>query len=102
MWGRGGAQGSLGWQREEKDVEGEKPDETSQKYSSSPALIDTLPQPDRFILKAILCQCANTHYQLLMETQATKTENTLTAGYTDLVLSTYILIHINCVIPTLT
>lgn len=60
VWGGGGL---VGWG--EKDGEGEKPDETSQKCSSSLPLIGTLPQPDSFIFKAIVCQCANVHYQPL-------------------------------------
>lgn len=38
--------------------EGEKPDEASQKCSSSLPVIDTLPLPDSFIFKAIAGQCA--------------------------------------------
>ncbi len=63
VWGGGGGWGGVGYGGREKDREGEKPDETSQKYSSSLPLIDTLPQPDSFIFTAIVCQCANAYYQ---------------------------------------
>lgn len=48
---------------EKMDREAEEPDEASQERSGSHHLIGTLPPSDSFISKAIVCQCANMHYE---------------------------------------